>query len=77
MNEIMILEKERTSMKKTSVPQSHQVSAAISENVAKMPSSSVEKQMVESLPFECAYRGEGNANLVIAVPSVSLIPPYI
>lgn len=65
----MILEKERTSMKKTSVPQSHQVSAAISENVAKMPSSSVEKQMVESLPFECAYRGEGNANLVIAVPS--------
>ncbi|XP_043485160.1 inositol-pentakisphosphate 2-kinase [Leptopilina heterotoma] len=64
----MILEKERTSMKKTSVPQS-QVST-ISENDSKM-TSNVQKQQkkVDSLPFECAYRGEGNANLVIAVPS--------
>ncbi|XP_051164350.1 inositol-pentakisphosphate 2-kinase [Leptopilina boulardi] len=64
----MILEKEGTSTKTSAslAIKSIQISRT-SENVSKMISD-VQKHKIHSLPFECAYRGEGNANLVIAVP---------
>lgn len=68
----MILEKEGSSTKTNasmaikSMPEVSRMSG----NVSKM-TSGVQKHKVHSLPFECTYRGEGNANLVIAVPYVS------